>query len=54
VDCNDSFSDTVDDTRNLSLIPNINTDTATTDVPTQKLKYWALSNITVLPNKCIS
>jgi len=58
VDCNlnDLFSQTVDDTRNL--VPRINTDTATTEVPTltlsQKLKYWALLNITVLTSKCIS
>jgi len=58
VDCNlnDLFSQTVDDTRNLNLVPSTNTNT--TEVPTltlsQKLKYWALSNITVLTNKCIS
>jgi len=39
VDCNlnDLFSQTVDDTRNLNLIPSINTDTATTKVPTLTL-----------------
>lgn len=56
-DVGSNTSPTVDETRELVSLPNINTDVLT-EVPilnlSQKLKYWALSNITVLTNKCIS
>lgn len=57
---NDNFNFNFDNTNNLNIPENINLNNEDVEVEimpqnlSQKLKYWALSHITVLTNKCIT